>query len=228
MPSSFVGCANIATLAHRDAVRRGHPLHQSVEPVSPLMTFKVEPMNKKREKAVFAWRRRLRQFFRFRSLNSTALERILVLVWQYRLGAGDACCSRPHRSAAQSPPCRHLAAQTGFDVRVLSSERLDARRRGRVAPRSSHRAPPESDSRRFLDRLIAIGEAEPGQNSPADLRRDDVAVRQIRRAARKDISGWDTRRSRSLGAFSTEICSCPGRRQGRNRLFTELGPSGPR
>ena len=27
MPSSFVGCANIATLAHRDAVRRGHPLH---------------------------------------------------------------------------------------------------------------------------------------------------------------------------------------------------------
>src|SRR3984957_18629740 len=29
MPSSFVGCANIATLAHRDAVRRGHPLHQT-------------------------------------------------------------------------------------------------------------------------------------------------------------------------------------------------------
>src|ERR1700734_456216 len=29
MPSSFVGCANIATLAHCDAVRRGHPLHQS-------------------------------------------------------------------------------------------------------------------------------------------------------------------------------------------------------
>src|SRR3984957_1941279 len=29
MPSSFVGCANIATLAHRDAVRRAHPLHQS-------------------------------------------------------------------------------------------------------------------------------------------------------------------------------------------------------
>ena len=28
MPSSFVGCANIATLAHCDAVRRGHPLHQ--------------------------------------------------------------------------------------------------------------------------------------------------------------------------------------------------------
>ena len=54
---------------------------QSVEPVSPLMTFKVEPMNKKREKAVFAWRRRLRQFFRFRSLNSTALGRIVVLVW---------------------------------------------------------------------------------------------------------------------------------------------------
>src|SRR5271165_7598299 len=28
MLSPFVGCENIATLAHRDAVRRGHPLHQ--------------------------------------------------------------------------------------------------------------------------------------------------------------------------------------------------------
>jgi D-aspartate ligase len=56
---------------------------------------------------------------------------------------------------------RHLAAN-GFDVRVLSSERLGAAAWSRCAS-SSHRAPPESDSRRFLDRLIAIGEAEPGQ-----------------------------------------------------------------
>jgi transposase len=26
----FVGCANIATLAHHDAVRRGHPLHHAL------------------------------------------------------------------------------------------------------------------------------------------------------------------------------------------------------
>jgi D-aspartate ligase len=56
---------------------------------------------------------------------------------------------------------RHLAAN-GFDVRVLSSERLGAAAWSRCAS-FSHRAPPESDSRRFLDRLIAIGEAEPGQ-----------------------------------------------------------------
>src|SRR4051794_9857917 len=29
-PLPFVGCANIATLAHRDAVGRGHPLHHIV------------------------------------------------------------------------------------------------------------------------------------------------------------------------------------------------------
>ncbi|MBV9287388.1 MAG: ATP-grasp domain-containing protein [Hyphomicrobiales bacterium] len=56
---------------------------------------------------------------------------------------------------------RNLAAN-GFDVRVLSSERLGAAAWSRCVSRS-HRAPPESDSRRFLDRLIAIGEAEPGQ-----------------------------------------------------------------
>ncbi|MGD9542470.1 hypothetical protein, partial [Methylocystis sp.] len=28
-PPHSVGCENIATLAHRDAVRRGHPLHQT-------------------------------------------------------------------------------------------------------------------------------------------------------------------------------------------------------
>jgi hypothetical protein len=36
MPSFFVGCANIATLAHRDAVRRGHPLHQ---PLPALLVY---------------------------------------------------------------------------------------------------------------------------------------------------------------------------------------------
>jgi predicted ATP-grasp superfamily ATP-dependent carboligase len=56
---------------------------------------------------------------------------------------------------------RHLAAN-GFDVRVLSSERLGAAAWSRCASRA-HPAPPESDSRRFLDQLIAIGEAEPGQ-----------------------------------------------------------------
>jgi hypothetical protein len=29
MPSFFVGYANIAALAHYDAVRRGHPIHQT-------------------------------------------------------------------------------------------------------------------------------------------------------------------------------------------------------
>jgi D-aspartate ligase len=56
---------------------------------------------------------------------------------------------------------RHLAAN-GFDVRVLSSERLGAAAWSRYAS-FSYRAPPESDSRRFLNRLVAIGEAEPGQ-----------------------------------------------------------------
>src|ERR1700677_2685793 len=45
MPSSFVGCANIATLAHCDAVRRGHPLHQS-DPVQVQHdTSKLETMS---------------------------------------------------------------------------------------------------------------------------------------------------------------------------------------
>jgi D-aspartate ligase len=56
---------------------------------------------------------------------------------------------------------RNLAAN-GFDVRVLSSERLGAAAWSRYAS-FSYRAPPESDSRGFLDRLMAIGEAEPGQ-----------------------------------------------------------------
>jgi D-aspartate ligase len=56
---------------------------------------------------------------------------------------------------------RHLAAN-GFDVGVLSSERLGAATWSRCASRS-HRIPAESDNRRFLDQLIAIGEADPGQ-----------------------------------------------------------------
>ena len=56
---------------------------------------------------------------------------------------------------------RNLAAN-GFDVRVLSGEWLGAAAWSRYCS-LSHRAPPESNSRRFLDRLIAIGEAEPGQ-----------------------------------------------------------------
>jgi predicted ATP-grasp superfamily ATP-dependent carboligase len=56
---------------------------------------------------------------------------------------------------------RHLAAN-GFDVRVLSSERLGAAAWSRCVSRS-HLAPAESESVAFLDRLLAIGEADPGQ-----------------------------------------------------------------
>jgi D-aspartate ligase len=56
---------------------------------------------------------------------------------------------------------RHLALN-GFDVRVLSSERLGAAAWSRSTSHS-HRGPPESDSRRFLDQLVAIGKADPGQ-----------------------------------------------------------------
>jgi predicted ATP-grasp superfamily ATP-dependent carboligase len=56
---------------------------------------------------------------------------------------------------------RNLAAN-GFEVRVLSSQRLGAAAWSRCASRS-HRASPESDSHRFLGQLIAIGEADPGQ-----------------------------------------------------------------
>jgi D-aspartate ligase len=56
---------------------------------------------------------------------------------------------------------RHLS-KNGFDVRVLSSHRLGAaawsNRTARV-----YSAPAESDSQRFLDRLLAIGAKEPGQ-----------------------------------------------------------------
>jgi D-aspartate ligase len=56
---------------------------------------------------------------------------------------------------------RHLA-ENGFDVGVLSSHRLSAaawsNRTARV-----YSAPAESDSQRFLERLLAIGANDPGQ-----------------------------------------------------------------
>jgi D-aspartate ligase len=56
---------------------------------------------------------------------------------------------------------RHLGAN-GFDVRVLSSQRLAAAAWSRHTARA-YAAPPESESQRFLERLLAIGAADPGQ-----------------------------------------------------------------
>jgi predicted ATP-grasp superfamily ATP-dependent carboligase len=56
---------------------------------------------------------------------------------------------------------RHLAAN-GFDVRVISSHRLGAAAWSRYTARA-YSAPPEHQSQRFLERLLAIGAAEPGQ-----------------------------------------------------------------
>jgi D-aspartate ligase len=50
----------------------------------------------------------------------------------------------------------------GVDVEIVSSERLGAAAWSRYAKRT-HAAPPESDSERFLERLLAIGEENPGQ-----------------------------------------------------------------
>jgi hypothetical protein len=59
MPFLFVGCANIATLAHPDAVRREHPLHQN--PISwtgfdPERPFKIGPMNEQYKPESGRWR----------------------------------------------------------------------------------------------------------------------------------------------------------------------------
>src|SRR5258708_40257188 len=56
---------------------------------------------------------------------------------------------------------RHLAVN-GFDVRVISSQRLAAASWSRCTARS-YSAPSESESRSFLSRLLAIGAADPGQ-----------------------------------------------------------------
>jgi len=56
---------------------------------------------------------------------------------------------------------RHLGAN-GFDVGVVSSHRLGAAAWSRHTART-YRAPPESESKRFLDRLLAIGANDPGQ-----------------------------------------------------------------
>ncbi|BAM88862.1 hypothetical protein S58_28610 [Bradyrhizobium oligotrophicum S58] len=55
---------------------------------------------------------------------------------------------------------RSLGAR-GFDVNVVSSERLGAAAWSRYAKRTFS-APPESDSPRFLERLLAIGRSNPG------------------------------------------------------------------
>src|SRR4051794_2451504 len=49
-----------------------------------------------------------------------------------------------------------------IDVAVVSSHYFEAAAWSRHA-RLSHSAPPESDSRRFLERLVAIGAADPGR-----------------------------------------------------------------
>ena len=56
---------------------------------------------------------------------------------------------------------RYLGSM-GIDVGVISSGRLCAAVWSRRATRT-YSAPPESESRRFLDELLAIGEAYPGQ-----------------------------------------------------------------
>jgi D-aspartate ligase len=56
---------------------------------------------------------------------------------------------------------RSLGAR-GVDVEVVSSERLGAAAWSRYAKRT-HAAPSESDSERFLERLLAIGEENPGR-----------------------------------------------------------------
>jgi predicted ATP-grasp superfamily ATP-dependent carboligase len=56
---------------------------------------------------------------------------------------------------------RHLEAHN-IDVRVVSSHRLGAAAWSRHVTRA-YSAPPESESQRFLERLLAIGAADPGQ-----------------------------------------------------------------
>src|SRR5437016_6002455 len=56
---------------------------------------------------------------------------------------------------------RHLGA-SGIDVRIISSRRLGAAAWSRHAARS-YSAPPESENQRLIDRLLAIGRADPGQ-----------------------------------------------------------------
>lgn len=56
---------------------------------------------------------------------------------------------------------RHLAAN-GYEVRLLSSERLGAAAWSRWVSHS-HRAPPESENKRFLSALVDIGRLDPGQ-----------------------------------------------------------------
>jgi D-aspartate ligase len=56
---------------------------------------------------------------------------------------------------------RHLGAHN-IDVRVISSHRLGAAAWSHHTTRA-YSAPPESESQRFLERLLAIGAADPGQ-----------------------------------------------------------------
>jgi len=56
---------------------------------------------------------------------------------------------------------RYLGAN-GFKVSVVSSQRLGAAAWSRYAART-YSAPPENENQRFLERLLAIGESNPGQ-----------------------------------------------------------------
>jgi D-aspartate ligase len=51
---------------------------------------------------------------------------------------------------------------SGFEVSIVSSERLGAAAWSRYAAHS-YSAPPESENRRFLEKLLAIGDGHPGQ-----------------------------------------------------------------
>ncbi len=56
---------------------------------------------------------------------------------------------------------RHLGGN-GFDVRILASHRLEPAAWSHHTARA-YSAPPENESERFLERLVAIGASDPGQ-----------------------------------------------------------------
>ncbi|CAL78545.1 conserved hypothetical protein [Bradyrhizobium sp. ORS 278] len=84
-----------------------------------------------------------------------------------RLNDGDAMIKGPSVILATASAggtiaaVRNLGAQ-GFDVDVVSSDRLGAAAWSRYTKRRFS-APPESDSERFLERLLAIGQSSPGR-----------------------------------------------------------------
>ena len=88
-----------------------------------------------------------------------------VFTWAILMSSTTAGRGRVLLASASSggtiAAARHLAAN-GFDVRVLSSERLAAARWSRSVSHS-HRCPSEIESDQFLSQLLALGKADPGQ-----------------------------------------------------------------